>query len=88
VWAVFGELLTIWLLLDELGQDQGFSGTALGIFKGLIAAAAVTMCFYTVRRIPAIVDSERAKTGDGTNRLGPDQVPSRTAAPAQSIPLL
>ena len=91
VWAVFGELLTIWLLLDELGQDQGFSATARGIFKALIVAAAVTMCVYTVRRIPAIVYSERAatdKTGAGTNRLGPAQVDSRTAATAGPIPLL
>jgi hypothetical protein len=84
VWAVFGELLTLWLLLDELGQDQGFSETALLIFKALIAIAAVTMCVYTILRILAIVNNERAKPAG----LAPTQVSSRTVAQAQSIPLL
>jgi hypothetical protein len=29
MWSVFGELLTVWLLFDELSQDQGFLATAL-----------------------------------------------------------
>jgi hypothetical protein len=68
VWAVFGELLTLWLLLDELGQDQGFTESSLNIFKVLIAGATLAMAVYTLQRIPAIVASERAK---------PDPAPAR-----------
>jgi hypothetical protein len=54
------------------------------IFKALIAIAAVTMCVYTILRILAIVNNERAKPAG----LAPTQVSSRTVAQAQSIPLL
>jgi hypothetical protein len=89
IWAVFGELWTMWLLFDELSQDQGFSATALLVVKIMIGISAVTVAVYTVTRIPSIVDSERDKDGQpATNQLGPSQVPSRTVAPARSISLL
>lgn len=92
VWAVFGELLTVWLLLDELGQEQGFSDTSLFVFKLLIAAAAFTMAVYTWRRIPAIVASQRRKPAQTTLRGQVTRDETRTttptAEPMRSVSLL
>lgn len=59
VWAVFGELFVVWLLLEELGRDEGFSGTSLVLLRILVVLAGITMAVYTLRQIPAIVASER-----------------------------
>lgn len=59
LWAVFGELFVVWLLLEELGQDEGFSGASLMLLRILVVLAGITMALYTLRRIPAIVASER-----------------------------
>jgi hypothetical protein len=61
VWAVLGELWTLWLLVDELSQDKGFSGLAALAIKVLIGGAAVGMAPYTLWRIKGIVNSKRDK---------------------------
>lgn len=63
LWAVFGELFVVWLLLEELGQDEGFSGASLMLLRILVVLAGITMAVYTLRRIPAIVASERDVEG-------------------------
>lgn len=61
VWAVFGELWTLWLLVEELSQDSGFTGVAVIAVKVLLAGAALGMVPYTLVRINSIVKSSRAK---------------------------
>jgi hypothetical protein len=86
VWAVFGELLTVWLLIYELGQDQGFSDVSLAVFKILILATACTMVLYTCQRIRAIVASERNKPAEMKGRHKPHI--DTTAQPMQSVSML
>jgi hypothetical protein len=59
VWAVYGELLTLWLLVDELDVDGGLSGVIVWIFRILLLGSAVAMVVYTWWRIPSIVVAER-----------------------------
>jgi hypothetical protein len=54
-WAVFGQLYTLWLLLGELGAQQGFSGAGLTLFKGLLVVGAVAMLYYVPVRIAKVV---------------------------------
>lgn len=61
VWAVLGELWTTWLLVDELGQGDGFSALGVVVFKVLLGGAALAMASYTIWRIKSIVSSERPK---------------------------
>lgn len=91
VWAVLGELWTVWLMLDALGDDQGFSDTALWVFRTLILVAFAMMLPYTIIRIPAIVSSERRKPHKvkaRTPTLDETRVVSQRAEPAKSVPLL
>jgi len=59
LWAVFGELWTLWLLIDELGQDQGFSSFGTFVLKALILASAVGVIPYTFWRIRVVASLER-----------------------------
>ncbi|MDX6581004.1 MAG: hypothetical protein QOI10_188 [Solirubrobacterales bacterium] len=70
VWAVFGELWVTWLLIDELGQGDGFTGLAVTVFRILLLVGAVAMIFYTLRRIQSIVKSKQTKPG-ATAAFGP-----------------
>jgi hypothetical protein len=55
LWAVFGELLTLWLLAGDLGSDQGFTGTATTFLKVLVVIAAVGLAIYAPWRMAAVV---------------------------------
>jgi hypothetical protein len=55
LWAVFGELLTLWLLVEELGQDQGFTATASAFFRLLLVTAAVALLVYAPWRMAAVI---------------------------------
>jgi hypothetical protein len=92
VWAVFGELWTMGLLVDELGQDQGFGGGAVDVFKGLLIASVIAMCIYTPVRTRATVKGERPKPTDKVKKPSPVAAePSDTppaVAQAESVSLL
>jgi hypothetical protein len=61
VWAVFGELWTTWLLVDELARAKGFTPFAVDVFRVLIILGAASLILYTIWRVGAIVWPERAK---------------------------
>jgi hypothetical protein len=81
VWAVFGELVMLWQLLDALGGEQGFTPDALAVLKGLVVAAGLTMIVYTIQRIPVIVVSQQTKPGN-------EGVQLQQAEPPTSVSLL
>jgi hypothetical protein len=82
VWAAFGELLTLWLLIAELGQDQGFSSFAIFVIRALIVLAAAGMIPYTLFRVKGIAKSKRDKPG-GAAAYAP-----ATPAPSRNVTLL
>ncbi|WCB93838.1 hypothetical protein DSM104299_02558 [Baekduia alba] len=92
VWAVLGELLTLWLLFDELGTDQGFGGAALWIVRGLVLVALLVTAIYTWRRVPALAQSTRPTKADtGPLRAEPVAVGEATGTVepvAESLALL
>lgn len=56
VWAVFGEIWTMWRLFEELGRaGQGFSDFAVTVVQVLLGLAVLAMIPYTVIRIRAAV---------------------------------
>jgi hypothetical protein len=81
VWAVFGELVMLWQLLDALGGEQGFTADALAVIKCLVVVAGLTMIAYTIQRIPVIVVSQRKK------QAGTEATPVQ-AEPQTSVSLL
>ena len=70
VWAALGEAWTLWLLVDELGQDGGFTEFAVTVFQTFLIASAIAMVFYAISRINSIVKSER-KTPGATGAFAP-----------------
>ena len=75
IWAVFGELLTLFQLVEALGQGHGFTGVAVTFFRGLLGLAALAMAIYIPKRISALTTDAAAAA------LAPP-------APARRIPLL
>ncbi len=55
LWAVFGELWTIWLLVEELGVEKGFSSLGVTVLQVLLVAGAVAMVPYTLVKIKVAV---------------------------------
>jgi hypothetical protein len=80
VWAVFGELWTLWLLVEELSQDNGFSGVAVCAIKVLLAGAAIAMVPYTLVRIRSIVKGSRSKPNAAAAFGPPAPQPLRTVS--------
>lgn len=60
LWAVFGELLTLWLLAGDLGSDQGFTSTATAFFQALLIIAAAGLLIYAPWRMAAVVTTPPA----------------------------
>jgi|tagenome__1003787_1003787.scaffolds.fasta_scaffold20762067_2 hypothetical protein len=69
IWAVLGELLTLWLLFGELGADQGFNGAALAIMRGLLIIALLLTIVYTIVVVPTLAQSKRVAQQPKTKRL-------------------
>jgi hypothetical protein len=61
IWAVFGQMWTLALLIDELGQGDGFTAFAVLAFKIMLLVAFVAMVIYTVRRVDAVFNAKRKK---------------------------
>jgi hypothetical protein len=61
MWAVWGELIVLWLLLEEIGEDKGFSGVAVWFLRCAVVAVMVLLIFYIARKTPAIVAPTRKK---------------------------
>ncbi|HEY6550246.1 MAG TPA: hypothetical protein VIY71_03485, partial [Solirubrobacterales bacterium] len=55
LWAVIGEGWTLWLLLGELGADDGFTSLAVWIGRSLLIVAAFAMVPYTESRIKLVI---------------------------------
>lgn len=78
VWAVFGQLLTLWMLLGELGAEQGVSDWATRTFKGLLLLGAGAMLVYAPLRI--------ARVTKASGELGPTTMPEIFIASVQGAP--
>lgn len=65
VWATFGQLVVLWLLVGEL-TDEGFSGVTDTVLLVLVALALVALYVYT-RRIEWIITPDEP-TGPKTRR--------------------
>jgi hypothetical protein len=57
IWATFGQLVVLWLLVGELTDDEGFSGIADDVLFGLVVLTGIALCVYT-RRIRWIITLE------------------------------
>ena len=55
VWAVYGELWTLYLLVDDLGRPEGFPSIAVSLLKLVFVAAALGALAYVFRKIQAVV---------------------------------
>jgi hypothetical protein len=55
LWAVFGEVWTMWLLIGELGHENGFTDHAVAVTRLLLALAVIGMIPYTFTRVGAAV---------------------------------
>lgn len=64
LWATFGQLFVLFLLIDELAADKGFSGWPKGALQALLVIAALAMFAYT-RRIGWTVAEPPEKKDDG-----------------------
>ena len=53
VWAVFGEIWTMWRIFEELGRGDGFSQFGVWVVRVLLGLAAVAMVPYTIIRVRA-----------------------------------
>ena len=80
MWAVFGELLTLFQLVDALGQGHGFTGLAVVFFRILLGTAMVAVAVYVPMRIRALRKAWPDK--DDTR----EELPA--APPPPRIPLL
>jgi hypothetical protein len=79
-WAVFGELLTLFQLVDALGQDHGFTGPAVIFFRVLLGLAMVAVAVYVPKRVHDLSEAW-GRTDDVGAALPP-------APPPPRIPLL
>jgi hypothetical protein len=61
MWAVWGELIVLTLLLKEIGDDKGFSDVAVGFLYGAVGVVAILLLVYVARKTPAIIDPVRDK---------------------------
>jgi len=55
VWAVFGELWTMWRLVEELGREEGFTDFAVTVVQVMLGSAALLMIPYTLIRVRAAI---------------------------------
>jgi hypothetical protein len=74
VWAVLGELLTLAILVDELGGDSGFTTVAVWGFRGMLLVSAFAVLFYVVWRFDSIVNSTRIKPDTGEEVAPPQEL--------------
>jgi hypothetical protein len=78
LWAVFGELWTIWLLIEELGAEKGFTSLGVVVLQILLALAAAAMVPYTFFKVKIAVDVPEPP--------GPAPVPAPPAPPPPAGP--
>jgi hypothetical protein len=76
VWAVFGELWTMWRLVEELGREEGFTDFAVTVVQVMLAIAALSMIPYTLIRVRAAI---RRKPDDTV-------LPAPTVVQADDLP--
>jgi hypothetical protein len=81
MWAVCGELVTLFQLVDALGENEGFTGVAITFFRGLLAVALVAVAVYVVKRIKAVKEALDGDAAAVAAALAP-------SAARQRIPLL
>jgi hypothetical protein len=86
LWAVFGELWTMWLLLGELGSEGGFSGTGVAVGRGLLLVGFLAMLPYTFTRIQLAI-REKPDSDKETVALGQKPIKA-PVEPLQPVKLL
>jgi hypothetical protein len=62
LWAVYGELYTLFLLLGELGEGEGFTSTAVWVARGMLILAGFAMASYTYFKLDAALSHKPAAT--------------------------
>ena len=55
LWAVFGELFAIWLLIGELGSGEGFTSLGVTMLRVLLIGGALALLPYTVTKVKVAV---------------------------------
>jgi hypothetical protein len=65
LWAVIGEGWTLWLLLGELGADDGFTSMAVWIGRSLLIVAGLAMIPYTESRIKLAISKNPPPAASG-----------------------
>ena len=85
LWAVFGELGTIWLLVGELASGKGFTSVGVWGLRVLLVVAGLAMFPYTYNRLKVAVAKPEAKDEDG-EAIAPADLPE--AEPEAEVALL
>jgi hypothetical protein len=75
MWAVFGELLTLFQLVDALGQEHGFTGVAEIFFRVLLRLGALAMAIYIPKRISALSKAPAAGDAGAMARPARERIP-------------
>jgi hypothetical protein len=83
LWAVIGEGWTLWLLLGELGADDGFTSVAVWTGRVLLIVAGLAMIPYTESRIRLAFSKNPPPAASGA--VAADAV---QAAPLRPVTLL
>jgi membrane protein implicated in regulation of membrane protease activity len=83
LWAVLGELATLWFLLTEIGVQGTLSTGPLRVFQGVLLLAGLLVFFYTWRSFGQIVktqterEKQKSQLETKIKRFAPQNVPAR-----------
>jgi len=62
LWAVFGELYAISLLVGELGSGEGFTSLGVTMLRVLLVGGGIALLPYTVMKIKVAVREPKAES--------------------------
>jgi hypothetical protein len=84
MWAVLGELATLWFLLTEIGVQGTLSAGPLHIFQVVLLLAGLLALFYAWRSIAQVVntqtdrETQKSQLETQIKRFAPESVPARS----------
>jgi hypothetical protein len=64
LWAVLGELYTIFLLVGELGSEEGFSSLGVTMLRVVLIVGALALIPYTAIKVKVAVEAPPEPRGD------------------------
>ena len=73
LWAVFGQLLTVWYLLAQI---PNFSASVDTVFTVLLGAAAILAFFYVAKSVPWTLRNQAYHDEIGTGQEQKDRIRS------------